>query len=50
LKETAKNAVPSKIENIAKKFAGKAVRKNTQKQNDAEEINKSDFNRGQSEE
>ncbi|GEM_PF-620617 len=50
LKETAKTAVPSKIENIAKKFAGKAIRKNTQKQNETEEIKKSDFNREQSEE
>lgn len=50
LKETAKTAVPLKIENIAKKFSGKAIRKNTQKQNETEEINKSDFNREQSEE
>jgi hypothetical protein len=50
LKETAKNAVPSKIENIAKKFAGKAVRKNVPVQQENEEIKKTNFNQEQSEE
>ena len=38
LKETAKTAVPAKIESIAKKFAGKAVRKNTGLQQENGEI------------
>ncbi len=50
LKETAKTAVPAKIENIAKKFAGKAVRKNVTAQQESEEIKKSNFNQEQIEE
>jgi DNA polymerase-3 subunit gamma/tau len=50
LKETAKTAMPAKIENIAKKFAGKAVRKNIPARQDNEEIKKSNFNQEQSEE
>lgn len=50
LKETAKTAVPAKIENIAKKFAGKAVRKNVPVQQDSEEIKKTDFHSEQTEE
>lgn len=50
LKETAKTAVPAKIENIAKKFAGKAVRKNVPVQQDNEEIKKSELSSEQTEE
>ncbi len=42
LKETAKTAVPAKIESIAKKFAGKAVRKNTGPQQETGEVKNSE--------
>ncbi|MDD5020647.1 MAG: DNA polymerase III subunit gamma/tau [Endomicrobiaceae bacterium] len=50
LKETAKTAMPVKIENIAKKFAGKTIKKKNNEQREKIGTNNSDFSHEQPEE